>query len=108
MPPLHRETELAIPLERTADALRAMRAMTASGESWLAIYHSHVRAPASPSPTDLDEHAYPDAIYVIVAPAMVDTERLRAFLIRNRKAEELPLKIVAPGWDSNVSTLQQC
>ena len=88
--------------------LRAMREMSVSGETWLAIYHSHIEAPALPSTIDLDQHAYPEAIYMIVAPATVEAERVRAFLIRDRSVRELPLEIVAPARNLDVSNLQQC
>lgn len=31
----------------------------------VAIYHSHPNGPENPSPTDLDEAAYPEAVYLI-------------------------------------------
>ncbi len=45
----------------------AMRTMRESGEKLFAIYHSHPHAPASPSPLDRDEAAYPDALYLIIS-----------------------------------------
>lgn len=39
--------------------LRALRAMEAGGLTLVALYHSHPRGPASPSPTDLRLAAYP-------------------------------------------------
>ncbi|MDH3279964.1 MAG: M67 family metallopeptidase [Gammaproteobacteria bacterium] len=88
------------------DQLGAMRKISECGETWLGIYHSHIMTPAVPSTIDLDRHAYPDAISLIVAPAMAETERVRAFLIRDRAAWELPLEIVAPARTSGVSNLK--
>ncbi len=74
--------------------LRAMRAMSARGEHWMAIYHSHVHAPAWPSDIDRDRHAYPDLVYLIAAPRETTEQRLRAFTIRNQTVRELSLRVV--------------
>jgi proteasome lid subunit RPN8/RPN11 len=73
--------------------LAAMRDMAQRGEDLLGIYHSHVQAPAYPSATDLALHAYPDALYVITAPAAPAGERLRAFVIARGEVTEIPLQI---------------
>lgn len=73
--------------------LAAMREMAQRGEELLGIYHSHVQAPAYPSATDLALHAYPDALYVIAAPAATAGARLRAFAIEDGEATEIPLRI---------------
>jgi proteasome lid subunit RPN8/RPN11 len=49
------------PLEQ----LRAFERMEAAGLELVSIYHSHPRGPSYPSPTDLDEAYYPDAVYLI-------------------------------------------
>lgn len=45
----------------------AMRSMREAGEELFAIYHSHPHAPAAPSTADLDQAAYPEALYLIVS-----------------------------------------
>ena len=76
--------------------LAAMREMAQRGEDLLGIYHSHVQAPAYPSRTDRALHAYPDALYVIAAPAAPVGERLRAFVIGSGEVTEVPLCIEDP------------
>lgn len=69
----------------------AMRAMRAAGEELLAIYHSHPDAPAVPSPTDIAQHEYPEALYLIVSLAAKGRPALRGFLIRDRKMTEVAI-----------------
>ncbi len=64
---------LADPLE----LLRALRAMRQGGLNLGAIYHSHPRGRARPSPTDLDLARYP-VPYLI---ADVQRHELRAYLL---------------------------
>ncbi len=54
--------------EQQIDAMRDMRT---AGEELFAIYHSHPHSPALPSQTDIQESAYPDALYLIIS---LDTE----------------------------------
>ena len=49
------------------DALRVMLAADDGDEVIWAIVHSHVRSPARPSPTDVAQAFYPDALYVLVS-----------------------------------------
>lgn len=48
--------------------LDAMRTMRERGETLFAIYHSHPRGPSAPSAVDLQEAAYPQALYLILSP----------------------------------------
>jgi proteasome lid subunit RPN8/RPN11 len=48
--------------------VRAMAELEEAGLDLLAIYHSHPSGPATPSATDLEEAAYPDAAQLIWAP----------------------------------------
>ena len=73
--------------------LDAMRRIEERGEEWLAIYHSHVSGPAYPSATDLEWHAYPEALYVIISPTEQEDLRLRAFWIRAQQVSEVRLRI---------------
>lgn len=72
----------------------AMRDIEARGEGLLGIYHSHVDTAAYPSATDLEWHAYPDTLYLIISPTQSANARVRAFWIRHERIHELELKIV--------------
>jgi len=68
-------------------------------EVFWAIVHSHVASPARPSPTDLRESHYPDALYVLVSldpaeadPAIGDAG-LRAWRIVDGGVHEVELTI---------------
>jgi len=56
------------------DLLRLTIQTDDADEVFWAIVHSHVASPARPSPTDLREAHYPDALYVLVSldPAEAD------------------------------------
>jgi proteasome lid subunit RPN8/RPN11 len=57
----------------------------------LAIYHSHTRTAAYPSPTDVKLAAYPDALYVIVSLAKRDDPEIRAYWIKDGTITEEPV-----------------
>ncbi len=71
----------------------AMRRMRAAGEELMAIYHSHPDAPAAPSPTDIAQDEYPEALYLIVSLSTKGVLEMRGFLIRDRNVVEVPLRI---------------
>jgi proteasome lid subunit RPN8/RPN11 len=70
-----------------------------AGESFWAIVHSHVASPARPSPTDVRQSFYPDALYVIVSldPAEADpqtgAESVRAWRIVDGGVHEVALSV---------------
>ena len=52
-----------------ADLLRLTLETDDADEVFWAIFHSHVRSPAVPSPTDVHGARYPDALYILVSLA---------------------------------------
>ena len=72
----------------------ARRAARGRGLEVLGFYHSHPRSPAWPSPADVAEAAYPDAVYLIVGLGVGGPDA-RLFRIERGMAVELPLISVA-------------
>lgn len=80
------------------DLLRLTIETDDSDEVFWAIVHSHVASPARPSPTDLREAHYPDALYVLVSLAPSEagangTPGVRAWRILNGGVHEVELAI---------------
>ena len=81
------------------DLLRLTIETDDGDEVFWAIVHSHVASPARPSPTDVRESHYPDALYILVslAPAEADpaTGRpgMRAWRILERAVHKVVLSI---------------
>ncbi len=75
------------------DLLRIFNDMDARGLQLVAIYHSHPRTEAYPSPTDRQLAFYPDAYYVIVTLRDRSNPRLRAFRIVEGKVSEVDVSV---------------
>ena len=81
------------------DLLRLTVETDDADEVFWAIVHSHVASPARPSPTDLRESHYPDALYLLVSldPAAADvatgTPGVRAWRIVDGGVHEVALMI---------------
>lgn len=71
----------------------AMRQIRESGEELFAIYHSHPHAPAQPSVRDLEEAAYPEALYLIVSLNTEGVLEMRGFRLNEGKAENVDLEV---------------
>jgi proteasome lid subunit RPN8/RPN11 len=92
---------LASPYRYSIDAddlLRLTIETDDADEVFWAIVHSHVASPARPSPTDLREAHYPDALYVLVslsaAEAGLDgTPGVRAWRIVDGGVHEVEVRI---------------
>ena len=71
--------------------IAAMARMRDQGEELFAIYHSHPTAPALPSLSDLEQAAYPEALYLIISLNTKGILEMRGFKIAEKKATEIPL-----------------
>jgi proteasome lid subunit RPN8/RPN11 len=49
------------------EQIEVMQRMRERGEQLFGIFHSHPTSPAEPSPLDVSEAAYPDALYLIIS-----------------------------------------
>jgi proteasome lid subunit RPN8/RPN11 len=71
------------------DHIDARRTARARGLEVVGFYHSHPHSPAWPSPTDVAEAAYAEAVYLIVS--LEESARARLFRIDQGRATELAL-----------------
>ena len=90
----------ASPLRFTShddDLRRITFAIEEAGEDLVAVFHSHTRSAASPSPTDLRwARLYPDAVQLIASlaePWATAAQALRAWRIREEAATEVAVLI---------------
>lgn len=72
----------------------AMRRMRERGESLLAIYHSHPHAPAFPSPRDLQEAAYPEALYLVISLDTKGVLEMRGYRLDDEVPREVELEVL--------------
>jgi [CysO sulfur-carrier protein]-S-L-cysteine hydrolase len=81
-----------------AELLRISLEIDERDEVLWAIVHSHVASPARPSPTDVRQAYYPDALFLIVSLAEAEadpatgTPSLRAWRIADGEAAEVALR----------------
>lgn len=71
----------------------AMSRMRNQDEELFAIYHSHPAAPAIPSATDLEQAAYPEALYLIISLNTKGILEMRGFKISGQQAAEITLTL---------------
>ena len=85
------ETRYQLDPSEQIDALRDIRNKQ---QSLVAIYHSHPSSGAQPSPTDINEANYPEAIYLIISLNTIGVLELSAFRISHNSyaAVELVLE----------------
>lgn len=74
--------------------IEAMRSMRESGRELFAIYHSHPHAPAEPSVTDLQQAAYPDALYLIISLNTKGVLEMRGYRLGDNSVEAVALESV--------------
>jgi proteasome lid subunit RPN8/RPN11 len=78
------------------DLVRITFAIEDVGDDLVAIFHSHTRSPAIPSPTDRRAAMYPDAFYLLASladPVAPREQVLRAWRIRDGAVSEAPLRV---------------
>ena len=71
--------------------IEAMRTMREHGEELGAIYHSHPEGPPFPSVTDVEQHEYPDVLYLIISFGVQGVPALRGFHIHGREVKEIAI-----------------
>jgi len=76
------------------EQLRVWQELDAAGDRVDVVYHSHPRAPAVPSRTDIAFAAYPDVHYVIVGLADAASPQLRSWHIEGGRADEEDVVLV--------------
>jgi proteasome lid subunit RPN8/RPN11 len=74
----------------------AMLEVEERGNEIVGIYHSHLDAPAYPSPTDVTMAAYPEGVHLIISLADGNSPVLGAFHIRDGEIEEVEIAIENP------------
>lgn len=77
------------------DLVRITYAIDGAGEEVVAVFHSHPRSAAVPSPADLREATHPDAYYLIasLADGEAPQDALRAWRIRDEEAFEVTVRL---------------
>jgi proteasome lid subunit RPN8/RPN11 len=74
------------------EQLKAFQHMEAQAWELLGIYHSHPMGPDRPSPTDIAEAYYPEAVYLIWSHAE-DEWRCRGFRIESQQVRPVELQL---------------
>lgn len=75
-----------------SEQLQAFEWIEAHGLDLLAIFHSHPAGPETPSPTDVQEAAYP--VVQVIWSRRGNVWKARGFHIQNGKFEEVGLRIL--------------
>ncbi len=86
---MHPTPETRYLVDRT-QVFEAFRASRDFDRELVAIYHSHPRSPAFPSPTDRAEAQWPEAAYVLVS-LRSDPPELFAYRISEERVREVPI-----------------
>ena len=75
------------------EQLRVFLEIEDAGEEIWGIFHSHVRSPAVPSPTDVGLAFYPGSLYLICSLADPNVPLVRAWTIEDGEVAEVPLEL---------------
>jgi proteasome lid subunit RPN8/RPN11 len=81
------ETRYLIDRQQVFEAFRASKDFD---RELVAIYHSHPRSPAYPSPTDRAEAQWPDAAYVLIS-LRTEAPEIYAYRIKDGAVREIPI-----------------
>jgi proteasome lid subunit RPN8/RPN11 len=71
--------------------IAAMRIMREHGEELAAIFHSHPDSPPLPSLADVEQHEYPDVLYLIISLGTKGVLEMRGFKIHEREIKEVAI-----------------
>jgi [CysO sulfur-carrier protein]-S-L-cysteine hydrolase len=77
-----------------AELIRALRDLRDTGESLIAIFHSHPHGPAEPSQTDIRRAYYSEAAHLIVSLAELERPQAAAFRIIDGEALAVELRAI--------------
>ena len=77
-----------------AELIAALRALRDTGETLMAIFHSHPHGPAEPSKTDIERAYYPDAAHLIVSLGEPERPQAMAFRILDGEALGVELHVI--------------
>ena len=77
-----------------AELISAFRDIRQTGETLIAIFHSHPHGPAEPSRTDVQRAYYPEAAHLIVSLAELERPQAAAFRIIDGEAIPLELRVI--------------
>lgn len=72
------------------EQLDAFNTIETLGWELIGIYHSHPRGPDEPSPTDIAEAYYPEAVHLIWS-GRTDEWKCRGFIIQGDSVYEVPV-----------------
>jgi proteasome lid subunit RPN8/RPN11 len=86
---LHSSLEYRLDPQEQLDAFLQMEEQ---GWELVGIYHSHPQGPEKPSPTDIAEAYYPEAVYLIWYNRKGDWT-CRGFLIQEKKVDEISVTV---------------
>ena len=73
------------------EQLQVFNLIDDASEDLVAIYHSHTRSPAYPSPTDIRLALYPETVYLIVSLANREQPTLRGFMMNEGTITEVEI-----------------
>lgn len=76
-----------------AQQIAAFRLMRERGEDLFAIYHSHPHSPPIPSRFDIEQAAYPDALYILASLQTKGVLELRGYWLRDQGVDEIALEV---------------
>jgi proteasome lid subunit RPN8/RPN11 len=74
------------------EQIAAFNRIDAQGLELVGIYHSHPAGPAGPSPTDIAEAFYPEAVYLIWSAQTGDWQ-CKAFLIQGEQVSPVVISL---------------